>query len=105
MDRNGGSTARFCTAAGGTRGSNPCLEQGALAASAAAAALLRREVRGYGGAVTVSGLHAVSGLNLAIMVDLPGMIRPFSGPKQAVWGPANFECTAVATERGCSWRR
>ncbi len=65
-------------------------EQGALAASAAAAALLRREVRGYGGAVTVSGLHAVSGLNLAIMVDLPGMIRPFSGPKQAAWGPANF---------------
>ena len=65
-------------------------EQGALAASAAAAALLRRERRGSGGAVTVSGLHAVSALNLPIMVDLPGMIRPFSGPKQAAWGPANF---------------
>jgi crotonobetainyl-CoA:carnitine CoA-transferase CaiB-like acyl-CoA transferase len=63
---------------------------GALAASAAAAALLSREARGSGGAVTVSGLHAVSALNVAIMVDLPGMIRPFSGPKKAAWGPANF---------------
>ena len=65
-------------------------EHGALAASAAAAALLSREARGSGGAVTVSGLHAVSALNVAIMVDLPGMIRPFSGPKKAAWGPANF---------------
>jgi crotonobetainyl-CoA:carnitine CoA-transferase CaiB-like acyl-CoA transferase len=63
---------------------------GVLAATAAAASLLSRETRGSGGAVTVSGLHAVSALNLGIMVDLPGMIRPFSGPKQAAWGPANF---------------
>jgi crotonobetainyl-CoA:carnitine CoA-transferase CaiB-like acyl-CoA transferase len=64
-------------------------EQGALGASAAAAALLDREIRGVGGAVTVSGLHAVSALNVGIMVDLPGMMRPFSGPKQAAYGPAN----------------
>lgn len=65
-------------------------EQGALGAIAIAAGLLGRERTGLGRAVTVSGLHAVAAMNATIMVDLPGTVRPFGGPKAAVTGGPNF---------------
>ena len=65
-------------------------EQGALGAIAIAAGLLGRERTGLGRAVTVSGLHAVSAMNATIMVDLPGSVRPFGGPKASLTGGPNF---------------
>ena len=56
-------------------------EQGALGATAIAAALLRRETTGHGSEVNVSGLHAVAAMNGSLWTDLPGIVRPFGGSK------------------------
>jgi len=65
-------------------------QQGALGAIAIAAGLLGRQRTGLGGEVTVSGLHAVSVLNATILVDFPGSVRPFGGPKAGLTGGASF---------------
>jgi len=52
-------------------------EQGALAATAIAAALVSRARTGAGRTVTVTGLHADAALNITLKVDMPGIIRPF----------------------------
>jgi crotonobetainyl-CoA:carnitine CoA-transferase CaiB-like acyl-CoA transferase len=65
-------------------------EQGALGAIAIAAGLVGRDRSGLGRSVTVSGLHAVSALNATILVDLPGTLRPFGGPKPGTTGGPSF---------------
>jgi crotonobetainyl-CoA:carnitine CoA-transferase CaiB-like acyl-CoA transferase len=65
-------------------------EHGVLGATAIVAALLSRQKTGVGRGITVSGLHAVAALNVSTMVDVPGLVRPFSGEKSATWGPPNF---------------
>jgi len=56
-------------------------EQGALGATAIAAALIERATRGAARALTVSGLHAVNAMNTSIRIDLPGIFRPFGANK------------------------
>ena len=56
-------------------------EQGALGATAIAAALIERRTRGAVRSLTVSGLHAVNAMNTSIRIDLPGMFRPFGANK------------------------
>lgn len=65
-------------------------EHGALGAIAAGAALVGRDRTGRGRAVTVSGLHAVAALNVTILVDHPGSVRPFGGPKSGLAGGPSF---------------
>ncbi len=65
-------------------------EQGALGAAAIAAALLARRVTGQPSAVTVSGLHAVGALNIALMIDLPGVFRVFGREKDGTGSTAMF---------------
>jgi crotonobetainyl-CoA:carnitine CoA-transferase CaiB-like acyl-CoA transferase len=65
-------------------------EQGALGAIAIAAGLVGRQRTGLGSAVTVSGLHAVAALNATTLVDLPGAVRPFGGPKAPLAGGPTF---------------
>ena len=56
-------------------------EQGALGATAIAAALIERATRGAVRSLTVSGLHAVNAMNTSIRIDLPGIFRPFGANK------------------------
>ena len=56
-------------------------EQGALGATAIAAALIERATRGVVRSLTVSGLHAVNAMNTSIRIDLPGIFRPFGANK------------------------
>lgn len=56
-------------------------EQGALGATALAAALIERETRGAARSVVVSGLHAVNAMNTSIRIDMPGIFRPFGANK------------------------
>ena len=66
-------------------------EQGALGATAILASLVARASTGYGRNVTVSGLHAVAAMNSTIMVDLPGVIRPFGNQGARSYGPPQFQ--------------
>jgi crotonobetainyl-CoA:carnitine CoA-transferase CaiB-like acyl-CoA transferase len=50
--------------------------QGALGATAVAAALLERRRSGRGQAVTVTGLHAVAAMHSSVMCRAPGQIAP-----------------------------
>ena len=61
-------------------------EQAALAATAVAASLLERMRSGRGRALTVSGMHAAGLTNVAIMLDLPGVVRPYGGTKMGASG-------------------
>jgi len=56
-------------------------EQGALGATAIAAALIERATRGAARSLTVSGLHAVNAMNTSIRIDLAGIFRPFGANK------------------------
>jgi crotonobetainyl-CoA:carnitine CoA-transferase CaiB-like acyl-CoA transferase len=49
-----------------------------------------RQRTGIGRAVTVSGRHAASACTASTMIDVPGLVRPFSGEKSATWGPPNY---------------
>jgi len=74
-------------------------QHGALGAIAIAAGLLGRERTGVGSAVTVTGLHAVSALNATTLVDLPGAVRPFGGPKAPLAGGPSFRMYQCRDER------
>jgi crotonobetainyl-CoA:carnitine CoA-transferase CaiB-like acyl-CoA transferase len=65
-------------------------QQGALAATAAAAALFDRRRSGEGRLVTVSGLHAVAAMNTPVMLTAPGLVR-LVGDKNASQGAPNFQ--------------
>jgi crotonobetainyl-CoA:carnitine CoA-transferase CaiB-like acyl-CoA transferase len=56
-------------------------EQGALGATAIAAALIERAKRGAVRSLVVSGLHAVNAMNTSIRIDMPGIFRPFGAQK------------------------
>ena len=65
-------------------------EHGALGAAAIAAALVARAATGVARALTVSGLHAVAAMNSTIMIDMPGIFRPFGTQKDGTGASPMF---------------
>jgi crotonobetainyl-CoA:carnitine CoA-transferase CaiB-like acyl-CoA transferase len=65
-------------------------EQGALGATAIAAALVDRATTGAPRALTVSGLHAVNAMNTSIRIEMPGIYRPFGAQKDGTGASPQF---------------